>query len=147
MKIVTTVTVRSFHTDCFGHVHHARYVELLEEGRWSYMEAHPDIAASLRSQRINHAVVHIEIRYESEASLGDRISIETRVQNARHHGITMRQVMIDERTGKRLLSADVTNVFYRDKPQNRVATEDPVFKPWDDLQAVLLKKTQEEKEL
>ncbi len=146
MKTVTTLTIRSFHTDCFGHVHHARYVELLEEGRWSYMEAHPHVAASLGKERIDHAVVHLEIRYQSEARLGDRINIETRVQNARRHGITIRQVITNERTGKQMLTADVTNVFYRGKPRNKVPTDDPVFKSWEDLQRVLLKGTQKEEE-
>jgi thioesterase III len=137
MKTNITVTIRSFHTDCFGHVHHGRYVELLEEGRWAYMENNPSIAASLHREGIDHAVVHLEISYRGEARLGDRLQVETEVHRAGCHGITLRQVMVNKRTGMQVLSADVTNVFYRGMLGNKVPAGDPAFECWEDLQNVI----------
>jgi thioesterase-3 len=137
MKTTTTIPIRSFHTDCFGHVHHARYVELLEESRWCYMENNPAVAAALKREGIHHAVVHLEIRYHGEAQLGDRIRVETWVQNAGRHTVTMRQALQNQRSGKEVLTADVTNLFYLGKVRNKVRTSDAVFKCWDDLQAVI----------
>ena len=136
METTTTIPVRSFHTDCFGHVYHGRYVELLEEGRWAYMENNPAIAAALHKEGIGHAVVHLSIRYHSEARLGDRLDITTRVQAAGRHGVTMAQTIANRRTGRQVVSAEVTNLYYRGNLQSKVPVNDPVFDKWDDLQAV-----------
>ena len=34
----TVVRVRGYHLDVFQHVNNARYLEFLEEARWSYFE-------------------------------------------------------------------------------------------------------------
>ena len=34
----TEITIRTFHTDAFGHVNNSRYLELFEEARWRYAE-------------------------------------------------------------------------------------------------------------
>ena len=38
MSHETTFPIRTFHTDSFGHVNNAKYLELLEEARWRYAE-------------------------------------------------------------------------------------------------------------
>jgi thioesterase-3 len=35
---ITHAKVRGYHLDLYGHVNNARYLEFLEEGRWSYYE-------------------------------------------------------------------------------------------------------------
>ena len=32
------IKVRGYHCDFYGHLNHARYLELMEEARWSYLE-------------------------------------------------------------------------------------------------------------
>jgi len=32
---ITEIKVRGYHMDFYGHINNARYLELLEEGRWS----------------------------------------------------------------------------------------------------------------
>jgi len=35
MKSTVQIKVRNYHLDRFGHVNNARYLEFLEEGRWT----------------------------------------------------------------------------------------------------------------
>ena len=41
---VRTIRVRGYHCDFYGHVNKARYLELLEEARWSLLEDRLDLA-------------------------------------------------------------------------------------------------------
>ncbi len=34
----TRIKIRGYHCDAYGHVNNARYLELLEEARWQYLE-------------------------------------------------------------------------------------------------------------
>jgi len=38
MKGLTEIKVRGYHLDVFSHVNNARYLEFLEEARWSVLE-------------------------------------------------------------------------------------------------------------
>ena len=38
MSSYNEIKIRGYHTDQFGHVNHARYLEFMEEGRWVYFE-------------------------------------------------------------------------------------------------------------
>ena len=40
MKHLHNIKVRGFHTDLYGHVNNARYLEFLEEARWEFLEQH-----------------------------------------------------------------------------------------------------------
>ncbi len=40
----TLIKVRGYHLDIYQHVNNARYLEFLEEARWSYLEDSGDVA-------------------------------------------------------------------------------------------------------
>ena len=130
------ITVRSFHTDCFGHVHHARYLELLEEARWRYFEDMPAVVQDLHAAGIRHAVVRIDIAYTKEARLGDTLRIETGVSQTGHSSITMLQNIFQCRTGASVASAAVTNVYYRSSLREKVSIRGKEFAAWEALQQV-----------
>ena len=137
MNSVTEKTIRAYHTDCFGHVYHGRYVELLEDGRWSYLEDNTRLAKILHEKKILHAVVHMDISFRKAAALGDRLRIETGVESATENSVTMGQNIFASGTGETILSAKVTQVYYIKSPENFLPVSDKVFSEWTDLQKII----------
>ena len=41
------LTVRNYHLDGYGHVNNARYLEFLEEARWTFFQEH-DLLSELK---------------------------------------------------------------------------------------------------
>lgn len=58
----TTIKVRGYHCDFYGHVNNARYLEFLEEARWSYLEDGLDLDQWQR-RGLGFVVVSITIDY------------------------------------------------------------------------------------
>jgi thioesterase-3 len=74
----TTVKVRGYHLDLYGHVNNARYLEFLEEARWQLLEKNCDLGA-LQAQGMGFVAVKIVINYRRPALLGDRLEIRSHV--------------------------------------------------------------------
>ena len=70
------LTVRTYHTDAFGHINNSRYLELLEEARWRYSE---DIGLTplLYQQQLGFIIIDMRLRFRVPVSDGERLSIET----------------------------------------------------------------------
>lgn len=71
-KTVTTLSVRPSDLDGAGHVHNARALEYLEQGRWNWLYKN----GLSRRNMIIPVVVRIEVDYEIEIPLTD-VRIET----------------------------------------------------------------------
>ena len=54
------LTVRNYHLDGYGHVNNARYLEFLEEARWTFFQEH-DLLSELEG--IMLVVARVDIRY------------------------------------------------------------------------------------
>jgi thioesterase-3 len=131
------IKVRGYHLDGFGHVNHARYVELMEEARWDYFDVHEDIKNVLHKQGIGHATVNINISYRNEARLADILRIETSVKSATRNSMTFEQKIYLGASDKVVAEASVTNVFFRMSNREVVPMSDEVFMTWGDLVNVL----------
>lgn len=72
----THLPIRTFHTDAFGHVNNARYLELLEEARWQYAE---DIGLiqMLRDADLGFIIVDLRLRFRKPVREGEVVRIET----------------------------------------------------------------------
>lgn len=120
----------NYQTDSFGIVHHARYLEILEEARWLYCEEN-QLMRPFHEKGIYHVVVNINIDYKGSARVGDLIKIETAVFGVTEKSVIFRQVVSSgERT---LVVADIANVFMG-KADNRVITVEELGGFWNDLQ-------------
>ncbi len=63
MPHLTVIKVRGYHCDFYGHVNNARYLELMEEARWQYLEA--GMGLEYWSDRgLGFVVAGIEIKYK-----------------------------------------------------------------------------------
>lgn len=72
----STFKIRTFHTDAFGHVNNARYLEILEEARWQYAE---DIGLMplLKSQGLGFIIMDMRVRFREPVFEGEQVSVET----------------------------------------------------------------------
>ena len=74
----TKFTIRTFHTDAFGHVNNSRYLEILEEARWRYAE---DIGLTqlIRPAGLGFIIIDLSLRFRRPVCEGDEITVGTRL--------------------------------------------------------------------
>ena len=72
----TDITIRTFHTDAFGHVNNSRYLELFEEARWRYAE---DIGLIqlLKQQNLGFIIMDLRLRFRKPVFEGSQVTIKT----------------------------------------------------------------------
>ena len=72
----TDITIRTFHTDAFGHVNNSRYLELFEEARWRYAE---DIGLIqlLKKQNLGFIIMDLRLRFRKPVFEGSQVTIKT----------------------------------------------------------------------
>ncbi len=136
MKTETIIKIRGYHIDHFGHVNHGRYIELLEEARWAYMDTNHLINLFHRTE-IVHVVAGLSVKYKGSARAGDTIQIKTHLEKAGHVSFTMGQrIFLDSML---ILEADITNVFIDMNHQNAVEPDTQLISGWPDLCTCLKK--------
>jgi hypothetical protein len=62
MKTRTIIKAGGYHTDQLGHANHARFIELLEQGLWRYMEEN-GVLNLFHSMGPGHVVIRIALDY------------------------------------------------------------------------------------
>jgi len=76
MSYESTFKIRSFHTDSFGHVNNARYLELLEEARWQFAEHH-GLVDLLNEENLGFIIMEMNLRFRLPVVEGDTIHVFT----------------------------------------------------------------------
>ncbi len=74
----TAFPIRTFHTDSFGHVNNAKYLELLEEARWQYAEDN-GLMKLLTRDNLGFIIIDMRLRFRDEVVEGDRIVVSTQL--------------------------------------------------------------------
>lgn len=134
MKTQCRIKARGYHADMFGHVNHARFVELLEEGRWSYMEENrlPDL---FHAAKLVHVVTRIAVNYRRGVRPGETMRIETEVKERGRSSFTMGQAIYLEPNGVKVLDAEVVNVFVDERSGRAAVPDEDFVNRWPDLAA------------
>ena len=70
--------IRTFHTDAFGHVNNARYLEIFEEARWQYAE-NIGLIELLAAQNFGFIIMDLKLRFRAPVTEGDRIHVNTQL--------------------------------------------------------------------
>ena len=78
MSFETEFKIRTFHSDAFGHVNNARYLEIMEEARWQYAEHHGLVEMLVR-QNLGFIIMRMDIAFRHPVVEGDTISILTKL--------------------------------------------------------------------
>ena len=107
MSHIRTIRIRGYHCDFYGHLNHARYLELLEEARWSYLEGRVDLADWARLNR-GIVVASLTINYRRPAPVDTILDISSAVTEVNAKTGVIHQEMVNRATGKKVADADVT---------------------------------------
>jgi thioesterase III len=110
MKESTTqIKIRGYHVDLYGHVNNARYLELLEEARWSHFEDSLDWEL-FQSNKWAFVVVNINISYRKPAVPGDVVHIHTAYKSHSSRSMTLKQTVYLNGTDTVVAEAEITFV-------------------------------------
>jgi thioesterase-3 len=116
------IKVRGYHLDIFGHVNNARYLEFLEEARWSIIEERIQLD-SLFGKGYLFVVVNININYRRPAFLNQIIRIETLLKSMKTHSGILNQVVKLKDNDTVVADAEVTFVILDSKTQKPLKIE------------------------
>ncbi|MCP4022730.1 MAG: acyl-CoA thioesterase [Desulfobacteraceae bacterium] len=134
MQTQTTINVRGYHIDHFGHVNNARYLEFLEEGRWHYCEKNNLLEELFHNNGIIHVVKQISIRYLKPAVAGNRLQVITGVEKTvRGKEIHMFQTIFLKDTRIKIADAQVINTLFCLETHSAKTIDQGVLDLWDDL--------------
>ncbi|MCL6263975.1 thioesterase family protein [Craterilacuibacter sp. RT1T] len=122
MAHTTHIKVRGYHLDLYSHVNNARYLEFLEEARWSFFEDKSDLPRFMNSG-LALIVVNINIDYRHAATIGDELAIETSVKSLGNRSAVMHQRVLLQGSGKLVAEADVTFVAFDSRQGKAVAID------------------------
>ena len=103
--MATTIHIRSYHLDGYGHVNNARYLEFLEEARWAWFEA-GGLLPLLGDTKL--VVARIDIRYRRSATEGERLDIHSRLSDIQPRRLQVSQSIILQSSGKVCVEAEVS---------------------------------------
>ncbi len=133
MKSINKIKIRGYHIDQSNHVNNARYLEFLEEGRWSYIEEN-NLFGLFLENGIGHVTVNINVNYRKSAFLGNVLGIETDLMRKGGKSITMKQTIFLKDTHTVIADAEVTNVFFYEKSGETVPVDEHFISLWPELE-------------
>ena len=110
MKHHHLIKVRGFHTDMFGHVNNARYLEFLEEARWEFLEQYIDYN---NWTKLGNAfiVANINISYRRPSKLGEILDIQSNISELGNKSGVIHQEIFLKDQNVRITEADVSFVI------------------------------------
>jgi thioesterase III len=132
MEFTTTIKVRGYHEDRFGHVNNARYLEFLEEARWDYLDACGP-AGGFESLGVFPVVSHLSISYRRPATAGKTVLVSTRVADVSSRKIVMHQEIHQQASGKLCCEADVSVVLVDAETGRPAVIGEEIRHAWPDL--------------
>jgi len=110
----TTLQIRGYHCDAYGHVNNARYLELLEEARWVFLE--PALKDKFFDTRnLLFVVVNVNISYKKQLVPTQVVEIVITDVTYNNKSVVMRQTITDKNTKELASEALVTFVLLNSK--------------------------------
>jgi thioesterase-3 len=133
MKDRIRVKVRGFHLDVYGHVNNARYLEFLEEARWTLVESQIDLE-KWRHLGFAFTVVKITINYRKAACLNDVLEIRTRLEKLGARSAVVKQEITLGSTGEPIADAEVVFVIVDTQTGKAAKLEGEIYTALKSLQ-------------
>lgn len=122
MSHTIEIKVRGYHLDLFRHVNNARYLEFLEEARWSFLESKGNLEF-LEKGGYAFAVVNININYRRAAYMGEILQITTSVKTIGARSCVMHQLVTLKGTDTVVADADVAFVIVDTRTEKAAVLE------------------------
>ena len=110
MISLTEIKVRGYHTDIYGHVNNARYLEFFEEERWAQFDANVDLR-KWADKGLVSMVVNINVNYRKAVSFGERLLVSTGVEKIGNRSAVLKQEIRIKDSGELAADALVTFVL------------------------------------
>jgi len=107
MIYTADIMIRGFHCDAYGHINNARWVELLEEIRWRWLDQDMDLAA-WKEEGLGIAVIKLDVAYRRPAHAHDVVEFRCWITKLGGRSGVCHQEAVRKSTGERLIEADVT---------------------------------------
>ena len=117
------VRVRNYHLDGYGHVNNARYLEFLEEARWTFFEEHGFLS---EIDGLMLVVVRIDIRYRRAAVEGDILRFEGCLKELTSRHIILTQNIVLP-SGKNAVEAESTLMVVSAESGRSISIPEPLF--------------------
>lgn len=115
----THIKVRGYHLDLYSHVNNARYLEFLEEARWTFFEDRADLPRFMASG-LALIVVNINIDYRYPATMGDELVVESSIKSISNRSAVIHQRVLLAGKDTVVADADVTFVAFDSKQEKAV---------------------------
>ena len=117
------IRVRNYHLDGYGHVNNARYLEFLEEARWTFFEEH-GLLSEINGLML--VVVRTDIRYRRAAVEGDILRFEGRLKELTSRHIILTQNIVLP-SGKNAVEAESTLMVVSAESGRSISIPEPLF--------------------
>ncbi|MCX6244190.1 MAG: acyl-CoA thioesterase [Bacteroidetes bacterium] len=109
----TTLSVRGYELDSYGHVNNAVYLQYLEHARWQFMKDQ-GLLEQVNAEGLFVVVVETQIRYVRESNLFDELVVETAMAESKPY-LVFRQKILNNKTGMTVARAVIKTIFVDDK--------------------------------
>ncbi len=120
------IKVRGYHLDVYQHVNNARYLELLEEGRWAHYEGRLE-SDFFTQNKLGMVVVNNNINYHYPATLGEVLIVKTKIEHVGNKSVRFRQQLFLKGSDKLVIDASVTFVILDMKATKSVLIEGKIL--------------------
>jgi acyl-CoA thioester hydrolase len=111
VPLTTTVRVRSYELDSFGHVNNAVYLHYLEEARSEFLKqiglSFPDFARL----GVHLVIVEAHVRYVTPAVYGDEIEIIGRFTGIKSASLSVTYTLTEKASGRLVATAETRAAF------------------------------------
>ena len=89
-----TIVISEAHLDSFGHLNHARYLELLEQARWDLLTERNFGIEVIRRTKTGPVVLEVTVKYMRELGPRDPVVIRTELVSYEGKIGSLRQQML-----------------------------------------------------
>jgi len=105
------IKIKGYHLDLFGRVSNQRFLDFLEDARWSYLDSIGLNYDEFAKRGVFLALVNINVNFRAPSLLGDVLIIETIVDRIGNRSITVKQKMYNKKNQQIILDAEVVYVI------------------------------------
>ncbi|MBC8139860.1 MAG: acyl-CoA thioesterase [Armatimonadetes bacterium] len=107
----TTIRVRTYELDSFGHVNNAHYLHYLEEARSEFLRQMGLSFNDFAAHGVQLVIVEANLRYLRAARYGDELVIVGRTRDVRPASAWIDYVLTDAATGQVVVNAETKGAF------------------------------------
>ncbi len=124
---ISSLEVRGYELDSFGHVNHAQYVSYMEHARWKMLQEKGITLEKLNEWKRWPVIAQLEVSYLKPTYIGEELRIETQVTGHERTNFMIEQnifrgdqkvligkvrvVMVDEKGRPALMPDHIANLW------------------------------------